>query len=248
MIKVSVYIVNRNYSEFLKKCIKSVLNQNFRHYEILIIDDNSSDNSLNIINTYKKIKNCRIFLRKKRFGLIKNINFAIKKAKGRFILRLDADDYLRVDALKNLFQIISKNRNAGLIFPDYYLINKNSKMLSRFKYKQKRYYGLEDFPAHGACSMINLKKLKKIGGYSEKFDRQDGYYIWLLIILNNLKILHCKKPLFYYRKHGQNLSKDIKKILKARKKILDHFLQKKYKSNDLLISKKIDTMSKLKKL
>ena len=62
--------------------------------------------------------------------------------------------------------------------------------------------------------MINKSILIKIGNYNKKFDRQDGYYLWLLILLNNYKIKHTQDNLFYYRKHKNNLSKNKKKYLK----------------------------------
>ena len=102
-----------------------------------------------------------------------------------------------------------------------------SKILSRFKYKHKKSFNIMDSPAHGACSLINKKNYLKIGGYNKLFDRQDGYYLWILMNLNNLKILHLQKPLFFYRKHGKNLSNDKLKILKTRIKIILYFLYKK---------------------
>ena len=127
---------------------------------------------------------------------------------------MDADDYLHPDALKKMYSKIKKYSNVALIFPDYYWVNDKSKILSRFKYKHKRNYTLKDLPAHGACSLINKKVLIKIGGYSEKFDRQDGYYIWFLILFSQFKIMHYEKPLFYYRKHGKNLSRGSQKNFK----------------------------------
>jgi hypothetical protein len=74
-----------------------------------------------------------------------------------------------------------------------------------------------------------------LGCYAELFDRQDGFYLWTLFILNKLKIAHLNKSLFYYRIHGKNLSKNSLKILKERKKIIVHFIKKdKSKIKDLL--------------
>ena len=61
MVKVTIYIINRNNSKFLSDCISSAINQKFRNFEVIIIDDNSSDNSVEIINSYKKIKKSEFF-------------------------------------------------------------------------------------------------------------------------------------------------------------------------------------------
>ena len=62
-------------------------------------------------------------------------------------------------------------------------------------------------------SEINKKIFNKIGGYNTKFDRQDGYYLWLVFLLNKYRVSHCNKPLFFYRKHNKSLSKNLIKIL-----------------------------------
>lgn len=81
-----------------------------------------------------------------------------------------------------------------------------------------------------------------MGCYAELFDRQDGFYLWTLFILNKLKIAHLNKSLFYYRIYGKNLSKNSLKILKERKKIIVHFIKKdKSKIKDLLsLEKKLN--------
>ena len=63
-----------------------------------------------------------------------------------------------------------------------------------------------DLPAHGACTLFKIETLKKIGGYDEEFNCQDGYDVWLKII-NNFKISNINKPLFYYRQHSSSLTK-----------------------------------------
>ena len=67
-------------------------------------------------------KNVRIFYRKSK-GLLKNINFAIKASRGKFIFRLDADDYLDPNALMILYKKINENKEIAMVYSDYYLID-----------------------------------------------------------------------------------------------------------------------------
>ena len=112
-----------------------------------------------------------------------------------------------------------------MVFPNFNC-NSKGKVLSKFTYKKKSKYLINDQPAHGACSLIDLKFLKKIGGYCEKFDRQDGFYIWMSILLRKFEIYNLKENLFFYRRHKKNLSKDKVKILQTRLKIINYFLNK----------------------
>lgn len=243
---ITVYIINHNYGRYLDKSIKSVINQNYKKIFIIIVDDASNDNSAEVLRKYENLKSIHIIYNKRRVGLVKSANKAIKASKGKYILRLDADDYLKKNAVKYLFSKIKNNYKIKMAFSNFFWINSSGKILSKFNYKYKDNYSILDFPAHGACSLINLSFLKKIGGYSEKFDRQDGFYIWLEILLKKFQVINVKNYLFYYRKHKNNLSKNIMKIYKTRLNIIKFF---KKKNNDprLLTLEKL-TKKKIKEI
>ena len=228
---ITVYITNRNYGKYLKKSIESVLNQSYKNIFIIIIDDASTDNSKKILKRYKEIKNIKIIFNRRKLGLIRSSNLAIKNSKGDFILRLDADDYLSTNAISIMLKSLIKRKNFKMIFPDFFYVNSSCKIISKYKYKHKSRYNLSDSPAHGACSLIDLKFLKKIGGYNNKFDCQDGHYIWYKIISEKKYICHLNKSAFFYRKHKKNLSKNKKKILSTRLEIINFFLKRKKNYN-----------------
>ena len=245
---ISIYITNFNYGNYLEKAIKSAINQTYKSIEIIIIDDASKDISKKILNKYKKNKKIKIIYNKKKNGLVKSSNKAIKASKGKYVLRLDADDFLHPNAIKEMYSQIKNCSDTALVFPNFYELENKSKRKKIYKYQHKQFYGFGDQPAHGACSLINKRIFYKIGGYNNKFDRQDGYYIWFAILSNNYNIKHCKKPLFYYRKHGKNLSKNSKKILQTRLNILRYFSKTKLDFDQIFSIQKNKTFLKLKKL
>lgn len=230
--KITVYITNHNYEKFISKSIQSVLNQSFKNYELIIIDDGSSDDSVDVIDRFCRKNKDIIFVKQKKRGLVASNNIAISLAKGKYIMRLDADDWLKKDALKEMFKIIDKNDETAMVFPDYYEVDINGKKILRFVRHNFKKVDLKDQPAHGACSLIRLSILKKIGGYDEKFMCQDGYYIWMKLLKYNVK--NINKPLFYYRKHGSNLTSNISLINKTRTKILN-YLNRKSKKKSIAI-------------
>ena len=144
------------------------------------------------------------------------------------------------EACKTLLKKIYNKKNVGFVFSDFYEYFEKKKKISRFYYKHKKKYLISDVPAHGACSLISKKIYQKLGGYNDLFDRQDGFYLWILMIINNYKIVHCKSPLFLYRKHDKNLSNNLIKILKTKKKIIDYFIKQKLNN--------LDDLKKLKKI
>ena len=105
---VTIYITNYNYGSYIKESIESVINQSFKDFELIIIDDGSSDNSREIIESYIQLKHVRVIFQKNK-GLNITNNIAMRLAHGKYLVRLDADDYFRKDAIqkcvKNLSQI-----------------------------------------------------------------------------------------------------------------------------------------------
>lgn len=236
---VTIYITNYNYSKYIQQSIISAINQSYKNLEIIIVDDCSSDSSIKKINNFKNIKNIKFILNSKRIGLIKSANKAIKISKGKYIIRLDGDDILKKDAVKILLKKIKSSKLLSMVFPNFDFLFEYQKKIKPFRYKNKKNYNLLDFPAHGACSLINKSIFERLGGYSELFDRQDGFYLWTLFLLNSLKITHLNKSLFYYRIHGANLTKNSIKILKERKKIISYFIKKdKTKNKELFLLQK----------
>ena len=229
-VEISVYITNYNYGSFIEDSIKSILKQTFKNFEVIIVDDGSTDNSKLILSKYlkhKKIKN----INQKNQGLIKSCNTAIKAANGRFVMRLDADDYLKKNALENFYKKINSNREIGLVFSDYYIIDNNKNIIKKnrtlnFDKKVK----LLDIPAHGACSLIRKEYLYDANLYDEDFDRQDGYDLWLKFY-KRYKVSNINKPLWYYRQHNSSLSRNEYELLKTRSKIYDKFVTKNLKLN-----------------
>jgi len=215
---VTVYITNYNYGNYIKQAIESALNQNFRDFEVIIIDDGSIDDSKEIIEKYRKHPKVTIVYQENK-GLNVTNNIAIKLSRGRFIMRLDADDYLNENTLTILSQKLLSNESLALVFPDYYLVDKDGKIMAEEKRHNFDNVTMFDQPAHGACTMIRKDILVEIGGYSEEFTRQDGYELWVKIIKNK-KVANINLPLFYYRQHGNSLTKNKEKLYETRHEIV----------------------------
>lgn len=222
--KITVYITNYNYGKYLGKSINSVLRQTFKDFELIIIDDGSNDNSKKILKNYFKNKKIKIIIQKNK-GLIRSSNIAIKLATGRFIMRLDADDYLDKNALLILYNEIVKNNEIALVYSDYILVDRNENLINHERRNLIKNNSLKNIPAHGACSLIRKSALFEVGLYNEKFDRQDGYDVWLKLS-KRYQIRNVNLPLFYYRQHGKNLTINNSKLLKVRSEIFDTHIKK----------------------
>jgi glycosyltransferase involved in cell wall biosynthesis len=202
-----------------------VLSQTFQDFEIIIIDDGSTDNSKEIIEQYESNENTKIIYQKNK-GLNITNNIALRASQGKYIMRLDADDFLDENALLVMTNAFISDPELGLVFPDYFLIDADGNILH---VEKRNSFELEvkllDKPAHGACTMIRKDFLMQLEGYDEEFTCQDGYELWVKFVAK-YKVNNIGTPLFYYRQHGENLTTNEERILDTRKKIKNKFFHR----------------------
>ena len=216
--KITVYLVSHNYGKYLEEAIESVLRQTIDDWELIIIDDNSSDNTYEVMNLYRGDERIRLF-KTGGIGLPAVCNFALKKASGSYIIRLDGDDIFDENILLVLSNWLDRNPDDILVFPDYFFVDENGIELS-YERRQKIYdlNHMNDIPPNGACTMIRTRLIKELGGYREDLGAQDGFDLWNKIN-GRYKYGNVNIPLFYYRRHKQNLTNNSQHILHARQEI-----------------------------
>lgn len=215
---VTVYITSYNYARFLRQSIDSVLSQTLQDFELIIIDDGSTDGSWEIIESYAHDPRI-IPIKQHNKGLNVTNNIALRAARGRYIMRLDADDWLDHHALELLSGVLERDPKAGLVFPDYYLVDAEGRILEQVRRHNFDDVTLLDQPAHGACTMIRRSCLLEVGGYDESFRCQDGYGLWIRFI-EHFDVRNINLPLFFYRQHGNNLTTNEERILATRAEMI----------------------------
>ena len=221
---VSIYITNFNYGQFIKKAIDSVLNQSYSNIELIIIDDGSTDHSKEIIESYQHHPTIQIIYQTNR-GLNVTNNVAIRASNGKYIMRLDADDFLDASAIEKMTGVLETHPEIGLVFPDYYYIDEEDQIIGQEKrHDFDNEVTLYDQPAHGACTLIRKDNLIAVGGYNESYNCQDGYELWVKFI-NHFKVTNYSEPLFYYRQHGKNLTRNENRILDTRASINANYIK-----------------------
>ena len=186
--------------------------------KLIIINDASTDNTGDVMNLYRG--HPQIFLHNTTgIGLPAVCNFALSQAKGDYIIRLDGDDMFDENILLVLGTYLVQNPNVALVFPDYFLIDDFGEIYAH-ETRQRLYKEnhMLDIPPHGACTLIRKKILEDVGGYRLDLGVQDGFDLWSRI-RDKYKSANVNLPLFYYRRHGKNITSNTHRILAARRKI-----------------------------
>ncbi len=228
---VSIYIPCKDYGEYLSNAIDSVVNQVYTNWELIIINEGSNDNTSKIARSYQKKYPNQISLieHNKPIGLQKVANKVLDIAKGKYVVRLDADDWFHELALFAMVSKIEENPKAGIIYGNYFYTNEDGKILG---IESRPQLGKEDLvghlPPHGACTLFDKKILINEGGYFEEVDAQDGWDLWYKLF-KKVEAISLDLPLFYYRQHEKSLSKDNNRLLNARAKIFEKIRNKSIK-------------------
>ena len=215
---VSIIITNYNYSKFISRCLRSCFNQTLdkKLYEVIFVDDKSSDNSLKIAQVFKSEKNFRLIANEKNLGVAGSANKGILESKGRYFVRVDSDDYVSTKFLDYLSTYLINNEDALGVSCDYVLINNYGKKISREKYQIK--------PV--SCGvMYNKDKLISYGLYNEDFRHREEEE--LRARLGSLyEIHHLNIPLYRYRKHGNNKTTQLDNMQLFKKKLMNNYVAK----------------------
>lgn len=195
---VSVVITAYNYAAFVERAIRSALDQSLdgTALEVLVVNDCSTDHTTEILENWKD--DVRIFNLEENLGLAGARNFGIKKARGQFVLFLDADDYLHRELCKLQKLFLEENNEIDAVSCDYYVVSEKGKHL--------RHVSSEEHPI--ACGIMFRKDyLYKIGLYDEEFrarEEEDLRKRWL----DNFNIHNIILPLYRYWMHETNLTKN----------------------------------------
>ncbi|MCP4379167.1 MAG: glycosyltransferase family 2 protein, partial [bacterium] len=175
MCKVTVYIPTYNYARYLAQAIDSVLAQTLDDWELIVINDGSTDNTSDVLDAYRDNPRIRIIDQENK-GLNVTNNIALRLARGKYITRLDGDDYMDENLLQVLSNALDARDDIGLVYPDYYHVDEGGEVIEIVRReKLDDETQLLDLPAHGACTMFRRDLLREVGGYIEDFTCQDGY-------------------------------------------------------------------------
>ena len=244
-MKASIVIANYNNSKFINDCIESLNNQTYKNIEIIFFDDNSQDDSLEIIKNFKNIKIIENRIQTK-FGSFNQMNAfkkSIQSSTGDIIFLLDSDDFFRKDKIEKVMDFFLKNKNENIVF-DYPIIKKNNEEIPQKK-KINFYNTYWGYIHPTSCISIRRNFSEKL--FNKVIDNKFSD-IWLdLRILLFSKYLDkynvINENLTFYRQFEGNISSKFKKFSRSwwqrRNLAHDYFLNFKM-MNNLKIGKNLD--------
>lgn len=211
---VSIITPLYNSEGFISQTIESVLNQTYKNWEMLIVDDSSKDNGVNIVKKYqKKCKKIKLIRLDNNSGAAVARNEGIKLAKGRYIAFLDSDDFWHPEKLEKQISFMKKNDHA-FTYTNYQKMNESGDLVeeiiespSELDYKEALHTNYI-----GCLTVIyDTKKLAKL--YMPEIRKRQDYGLWLKI-LKEVNGYGLNENLAYYRVRNNSVSSNKLNLIK----------------------------------
>lgn len=201
-MEISVIIPSYNQAQYLPSAISSLLEQTKKVHEVIVIDDGSTDNSLEVAKLFDGVK----VISQVNKGLSSARNTGIMNATGDYILPLDADDMLIETAVEKIIQV-AEQTGADIISPSFKCFGVAQDEIILMPNPT-----MEDFKSGnriGYCSAIKRDLLLEVGGYSSKmWCGYEDYHLWFDLLSRGKKIVTIPEVLWLYRTKEKSMIHD----------------------------------------
>jgi glycosyltransferase involved in cell wall biosynthesis len=231
---ISVVIPTYNTEKFIEETLDSIRNQSFNDFEVIIVDNGSTDNTLNILNKYKRMDKRFIIKTLPKPDGIRAANLGLSIARGKYIVKMDGDDICLPDKFKIQFNYLEQHPEIFLVGNSAIVINEKGDKIGVFrKYNNYKRIGrklLKSNPfVHSSIMYRNIKGLF----YREKFSISEEYDMYLRLLSSGKNLTNLPDFLTKYRIRGNSLVSTKTNQIFFFKKAKEFYLQrKKYGKDD----------------
>lgn len=209
MTEVSVIIPTYNSARYIVEAVESVLAQTFKDFEILVIDDGSTDETEEVMRQYERVLR---YIRQSNGGVAVARNRGIKEARGKYVGFLDADDTWFEDKLERQIDALRSRIDSRVCYSAFTLADSELKPLGTVHSKRVG-ATLEDLLMRGnivgsICTVLCERSLfETTGGFDERLSQCADWDMWVRLAAHT-EFLYLQEPTVTYRQHGSNMSRN----------------------------------------
>lgn len=220
--KISVVLPVYNGAKYLAESIESVINQTYTNWELIIVNDCSTDESLDIaLNYATRDSRIKVFTNKENLKLPNSLNVGFEKAEGVYYTWTSDDNKYKPDAFRVMVECLEKNPDAVMVYADYICMDSAGKTMRMVRLPSPEYMFTRNII--GACFLYTADVAKKVGKYDAELFLAEDYDFWIRLYMVG-KILHIDNDLYFYRIHEESLSETKKRrVRKQTFKMLEKY-------------------------
>ena len=222
---VSIVLPTYNGARYLAESVQSVIDQMYQNWELVIVDDASTDKTPEIIAVYKEQdQRIRSFRHQENQRLPGALNTGFNNARGEYLSWTSDDNIYHPDALKEMVGLLEKNPEVHFVYTDYNLIDEEGEIIEEIPVEDPEVLGLQD--AIGGCFLYRRIVHETLGGYDETLFLAEDLDFWLRAHINfKLQPLHIN--LYSYRDHPGSLTQSkSRQVYLAHEQVLGRHLPK----------------------
>ena len=208
---VSVIVAAHNEERFIGRCLRSLVAQQFPRdkYDVIVVNDGSTDKTETILDTFAD--EVKVLCNQENLGLPASLNKAITMTRSKFVVRVDADDYVNAAFLEVLYLFLAENPQFDAAACDYLLVDDREEVIGRRDAMKEPI----------ACGiMFRTEQLIDIGLYDETFLRHEDRDLRVRF-LDRYSIHHVPLPLYRYRRHEENITNDVEAMAHHERRLRD---------------------------
>lgn len=203
---VTVIVPHYNQNDYLQDCLQSVISQTLNCWELIVVDDASTQGDSELLLSQFSDYRCRLIRHERNRGLAAARNTGFRAGRAKLVVSLDADDCLAPSFLEHTVKILQKDAGVDCVFTDLQLFGKRNEI---WRYSVKPLIDMikgQWLPGSGTLMRIDL--WKQVGGYCEAEELRIGHEdwdFWLGAVKLGFHAQHVPLPLYLYRQHETNM-------------------------------------------
>lgn len=212
---LTVLLPAYNAEKYIEETLNSILNQTFKDFELIVIDDCSTDNTNKLISKFSD-ERIRLIRNEENLKLIKTLNKGIKLANGKYLARIDADDICLLERFEKQIEYLETHPDTAVLGTDIEFIDEKSKSIGRgIKHPTMHAEILWGFYRRASIYhptvMVNLELLKDDFYYDENYPHAEDYELWMRLG-DKFQLANLDEILVRYRVHGESVTQSFNEI------------------------------------
>ena len=228
--QITVLMAVYNGEKYLREAIDSILNQTFKDFIFLIIDDGSTDRTVEIIESYSDPR-IKLVLNRNNIGQIPSLNKGLQLVETPFVARMDADDISMPNRIEVLYHYMRKGGNISAVSCNAMIIDEDGNKLYHQQYflniEDIKFKALFDSPVNHGGSLMRLQHVREVGLYNSELGTSADYDLWVRLLAKKYLMLNIPEYLLKIRRHAQSQieSAEIENRCNEYSYILDYYVR-----------------------
>jgi len=208
-MKVSIILPTYNQADMIPETVKSVMSQTYGNWELIVVNDGSTDNTAKYLKTLPQTDQFRVIHHEKNRKLPAALNTGFKKATGDYYTWISSDSVCAPYMIQDLVHALNQYPDeAGLAYADFFIIDESDHILSRISNPDYCFRSMVIRNDGNAAFMYPAKVAKEIGDYDEKLNGAEDWDYWIRIS-EKYPFVYVPEALYYYRVHAKSMQQTI---------------------------------------